>query len=521
MRAVIFADGRPSGELEPGFYLQDGFLQRLFGGDVQGDQASVVLAYSEPFIIPFSTGDLRPKDSPAVEISLRIALQLRSISDLAARCLASRDQLTIDHLSSAMSDPIRRALRPAVGAMTLEEIVSESALEQRLGNATDASLNQDAALFGYRFLSVEFAEVTGRAVDQQREREVERLMENLERSQAMDEIRSQADLREFIRGIEHQHSLTEFDHAEIERIWRIQSNQRIRAVEREGEREEGDFEREEELKEVENAYKMHQRHLDLERQEMELQAKVGAMPTEKAPASGHRASVGVAFVSAGNEVKPLGTVWQVAPNLVATNAHVANRINKKRKEGSPAWVRFPDAPDGQRLEILRVRTHPQYDKKLDAITGSAVPAYDVAVMKIEGSLAPSLPLASLDTCQQLLEGMNVSYWGYPNEGLAGETSELAPAPVFQDGRITRLSDWNLNAVDPADAQLITHNAGVAGGASGSPLMNDRGEVVGMVSAGSMHVVPLEEEGKQQRIPSGAGVNFGIRIDVLFDLLSDD
>ncbi len=61
-------------------------------------------------------------------------------------------------------------------------------------------------------------------------------------------------------------------------------------------------------------------------------------------------------------------------------------------------------------------------------------------------------------------------------------------------------------------QLMTHTIPVAGGASGSPIIDERGTVVAVVNAGSMVMT------KQGRAPSGAMLNYGMRVDLVSEML---
>ena len=68
---------------------------------------------------------------------------------------------------------------------------------------------------------------------------------------------------------------------------------------------------------------------------------------------------------------------------------------------------------------------------------------------------------------------------------------------------------------PADRQLLQHTLPVQGGASGAPVFDRHGRVVGVLSGGNLvEVVP-----NGVRVPSGIGVNFAQRADLLRELLA--
>jgi len=58
---------------------------------------------------------------------------------------------------------------------------------------------------------------------------------------------------------------------------------------------------------------------------------------------------------------------------------------------------------------------------------------------------------------------------------------------------------------------------VQGGASGSPLLDRRGQVIGVVSGGNL----IEIDPQGTRVPTGIGVNFAQRADLVRELLAGD
>ena len=94
-----------------------------------------------------------------------------------------------------------------------------------------------------------------------------------------------------------------------------------------------------------------------------------------------------------------------------------------------------------------------------------------------------------------------------------------PTPQMQFGRLTAITtDFNTSEDEAAPGRLNTllqHSLPATGGASGSPMLNERGEVVGMLSAVNFAML-----GKH-RIPTGVGVNFAQRANLVSELIDDD
>lgn len=228
----------------------------------------------------------------------------------------------------------------------------------------------------------------------------------------------------------------------------------------------------------------------------------------------HLSSVGVVVtgVDTGHPVG-IGTAWVVAGReVLVTNAHVAEGLAKAGRE---AWVIF--SSQSAPVRISRVEIHPSYGPV--AGSGHALPAHDVAVLELERPpVQPGLPLASRAKSLALRELQSVAYLGFPMEGLlAGGTNLQRPKAIAKKGVISSLEDWHQrHSDDPAQRQLIKHDLGAIGGASGSPLFDATGEVVGVVCGGNVAWGTNLETGGIQRTSHAAMVNFAVRIDVLLE-----
>lgn len=236
----------------------------------------------------------------------------------------------------------------------------------------------------------------------------------------------------------------------------------------------------------------------------------------------------VAVTIPGHGPIPIGTAWVCRPGVLATNAHVAlgiaEMIKKAEQKGIKGSVPYylPSRAKGKAVRIINYAIHPDFKRiavSADGVLPVSTP--DVALMKLKEKLAPLLTMAGKSELEYLRPGETVQYVGFPMENLAGHNVNLHDVmATTQTGTITSVSDWWLGDSGAAANKLIRHDMGIAGGASGSPIFNKNGRVIGLINAGNM--VPnfsLTESGKLNiaRTPSAARVNFGVRVDLLNDI----
>jgi hypothetical protein len=233
------------------------------------------------------------------------------------------------------------------------------------------------------------------------------------------------------------------------------------------------------------------------------------------------------------------TAWVVdqKAGLLVTNAHVGIQFDAATKQGGHLVVHAPSA-DAKLLQIDRVQIHPGYQafaqlwakfepvEQPSASQVSQVPlgdaGCDVALLHVANpeGLAPALKLADTDTLNKLEGGEPIGYVGYPAENLFLDGYTIDdPTPALQMGHLIHVTDYFGVADGPIQERLlVSHSAPMTGGASGSPLLNRRGEVIAVNSGGNyIFVGPVE---KVPRIPSAAMINYGQRIDLVRELLTN-
>lgn len=241
----------------------------------------------------------------------------------------------------------------------------------------------------------------------------------------------------------------------------------------------------------------------------------------------------------GGKPLPEATAWAFAPNLLATNAHVTECLSGHAPCLSHDEF-FLIAPDGKHIRIKKVTSHPGYlafgnYKTTQGTTryGHFTPLdlineYDVGIIEIDPSTPlpvdaktgqpVTLDLASDDQLQNLAPGTPVASVGFPVEELVGSATATKAPATLHFGFISSLTDVFMCRTDPAHRLLIQHSVPVTGGASGSPLIDPSGKVVGIVNGGNTTVFGTEESATpKMRMPNAALINFAQRVDLLREL----
>ena len=220
----------------------------------------------------------------------------------------------------------------------------------------------------------------------------------------------------------------------------------------------------------------------------------------------------------------LGTGWVIADGKLATNAHVAEALLAKAYEGRLAAKRSWSDRDELALHADGIRIHPAYAPwnarlkrvvvRAESDPGSArsmnfIPVADVAICDVKsGSTAPPLPVADPASVQPALSEP-VIYLGFPHENISGfPTAHAVP------GHVTAKTDFFFQRSQWSESYLIHWCGPVVGGASGSPMLNRSGQVIGLISAAENN---LSMNGER----TSFGFAYGQRVDLARELLRDD
>ena len=217
--------------------------------------------------------------------------------------------------------------------------------------------------------------------------------------------------------------------------------------------------------------------------------------------------------------EPIATAWAIGPHVYATNSHVSTPVKEVLDNGGSAYLVINRNPD-KKLKITKAVIHPRYDKEELNFEGKphAAPAYDVGLLYTDDTAPKVFKLAPRAELEKLDSGYRVGFLGFPMEGMSGGGVELrSPVATMQSGIITSVTDFWLSSAAFEKRLLVQHNLGAAGGASGSPIFNSRGEVVAILNAGNIIGSVSFETGKIARAPSAVMVNFSQRIDLVRDI----
>ncbi len=228
--------------------------------------------------------------------------------------------------------------------------------------------------------------------------------------------------------------------------------------------------------------------------------------------------VGVA--DAEGRFTPVGSAWTATGDMLATNVHVVDALEAEVNRVG-AGASLVGQSGNRRVDLAATGpSHPAYrqwsgtgspfDAQFRGTAGggtariSLIPPGDVALLRV-ASGDPGTPL-TLREPGSLRRGMPVGYAGYPMENVAG-----LPSLQTVTGRITAMTDFFFGDDPTGENLLIHYDAVVTGGASGSPLVDADGLVIGIVSAGSM--API---GGGRRVP--IGLNYAQCVTLLRELL---
>lgn len=230
----------------------------------------------------------------------------------------------------------------------------------------------------------------------------------------------------------------------------------------------------------------------------------------------------VGVVDASGNFTPMGTAWTVREKTLATNAHVA--VALEELSGSIAGAQLVakrQSADQPTLVLEKdMLVHPGYkewdqrfNRQWRRLAGgererlSLISPCDVAVLKV-ASGDPGKPLTLARILPEDKDaGKPVGYVGFPVEQISGLGSKHQVP-----GSLVGVTDYfGRSANAPADNLLLRFVAVAAGGASGSPLISSRGEVIGLLSAGD---TDLTASGGRVAV----GFTYAQRVDLLVELL---
>lgn len=288
---------------------------------------------------------------------------------------------------------------------------------------------------------------------------------------------------------------------------------------------------------------------------------VSALPEKfavKAPTyyGDSQAAVWVAGVEEGGAFEGIGTAWvlenepDAARRFLITNNHVLSMLRARMTDGAIPAIRRTDERGEMVQHVLdrqalldQAAVHPDFEPLVRMQRGlrNRVNVFDVARLTIadpakDESLGDGLKLAPADELRALSRQSEIGYIGFPHENLSASGVNVdLPSPIFVRGHISNLNDAFLRSIPDnrwQERQLLIVNAVAMGGASGSPVFNNEGRVIGLVSGGDvLHIdksvlsdatratANLSAEQDMFRVPIGFA--YVIRSDVVSELVTGE
>ena len=188
----------------------------------------------------------------------------------------------------------------------------------------------------------------------------------------------------------------------------------------------------------------------------------------------------------GSAPQVMGTAFVNGAHSVITNAHVAALLSQ-RANNQKLVLLSSDATEAP-ITIIDAKIHPAYQAFKDVVeettktTGHEITpqgSYDVAELLVDANakLAAPLPIASPDNLNAIQPGEPMAYVGYPANFATNKNLQQ-----LRIGFVSGATDF-MGTAQAQGGQLIYHTAPAEGGTSGSPIVNERGEVIAVHSGG--------------------------------------
>jgi S1-C subfamily serine protease len=200
----------------------------------------------------------------------------------------------------------------------------------------------------------------------------------------------------------------------------------------------------------------------------------------------------------GTQEEGFCTAFAVAADRLVTNAHCIAAADDLRRRGGQIFV-VQNGHAETRLPVSRMR------RVRGFVPGGSAITPDVGWLQVDAKLATVAQLAPPAEYEALATGDPMFTYGFP--GRLADAS--APEATFVEGVIGRVTTLDGRAGELKERRLIQHSAFTAGGTSGSPIFNAAG-----------HVVAVNTGGYVDKSAALAGYNFGMRIDLVGELLSE-
>jgi hypothetical protein len=213
-----------------------------------------------------------------------------------------------------------------------------------------------------------------------------------------------------------------------------------------------------------------------------------------------------------------GTGWTVTDKLIATNAHVVGDVPERLAKGEPVTVvAFSDSGQTRRLVLGKAFRHPRWNGQSASSFFMDVGLFEV----VAGDPGRPIPLAPAAHLDSLVAPIACGYVGFPGDGVIKAVDGLQNKQAFT-GQISAIVDVSLVEAGGSINKVVMHNLQTSGGASGSPIIDAKGRVIGVHNSGGRSMIEMKTDGQAERQQGelvqyghvNSGFNGGVRVDIL-------
>ncbi len=276
--AMLLENGANVGVMPPGSYLLDSFSQRfgnLFRSGLPKTLTALLVKIT-PTDLDFPLEGLFSKDPLRVNLRVKLQVEVQEPGKFLVNMLHGRERMNVDTLREHLQPEVHAVADKWVRSHSIEQLAEDFSLREKFELALDEALRQSFSQAGLRFLQVraldmnleildiingkksEFAlqvaemdadlkgkksllsvrneldllalaEETAKFELEERKMNLYQRMRQAVNSDKMNEVRSETDLKNFLKEIDRAEILDEKEHEELLRTWREEAEDHNRA----------------------------------------------------------------------------------------------------------------------------------------------------------------------------------------------------------------------------------------------------------------------------------------------------
>ncbi|NQV26504.1 MAG: DUF4339 domain-containing protein [Rhodopirellula sp.] len=162
-RAILIDDGALMGEVPPGSYVMESFLERLQFGHAK--QATAILARTEDVVYATRMANIATRDNVCVDVLVRWSIQVSDVTAFLHNLMGARQTLTKDELRKLIGPIVRQGVYTTVGRMDAGQMTSPE-LPAILAEGISSQIDVKLRRYGLSFVDVQAAECRGDAISE-------------------------------------------------------------------------------------------------------------------------------------------------------------------------------------------------------------------------------------------------------------------------------------------------------------------------------------------------------------------